>query len=74
MFGKKQEEKQITDTVEEQAKQISMIRYLDSHLINTGLQVSVLYSFVATFKDGHCEILEAKADDPLLKAVLGKLL
>ena len=74
MFGKKQEEKQITDSVEERAKQISMISFLDSHLINTGLQVSVLYSFVATFRDGHKEILEGKADDPLLKAVLGKLL
>ena len=73
MFGKKQEEKQVTDSIEEQAKQISMIHFLDSNLVNTGLQVSVLYSFVATYRDGHKEILEARADDPLLKAVLNKL-
>ncbi len=73
MFGKKQEEKQITDTVEEQAKQISMIHFLDSHLVNTGLAQWVLYSFVATYKDGHCEMLELKAEDPLLKAILNKL-
>lgn len=73
MFGKKQDEKQITDTVDEQAKQISMIHFLDSHLINTGLSCDVLYSFVVTYKDGHCEILEAKASDPLLKALLPKL-
>ncbi len=73
MFARKQDEKQVTDSVEEQARQITMIRFLDSNAVQTGLVFTVLYSFVATYRDGHCEILEAKADDPLLKAVLPKL-
>ena len=73
MFGKK-EEKQITDNVAEQARQIVSIRFLDSNLINTGINCAVLYSFVATYRDGSCAILEAKADDPLLKAVLPRLM
>lgn len=74
MFGKKQDEKQPVDSVAEKAREISMIRYLDSHVINTGLAIEILYSFVMTYKDGHCEILEAKAKDPLLQLLLPKLI
>ncbi len=74
LFSKKAPEKEITDTVEEKAKSITMIHYLDSHVINTGLSFDIVYSFVVTYRDGHCGILEAKAQDPLLNALLPKLL
>ncbi len=73
MFGKKPEEKQIADTAEEKARLVTSVRFLDSHIINTGLQFYVLYSLVVTYRDMHCELLELKADDPFLKAILPKL-
>ena len=71
MFGRK-EDKQIGGEIEEQARQIVSLRFLDSNCV-AGITPGVVYSFVATYRDGHCEILEGKADDPLLRAVLPKL-
>ncbi len=70
MLGKNRSgEKQVTDSVAEEARMIVSAAFLDSNVIK-GLNDTVVYSFILTYRDGHCRILECRADDPLLQAVL----
>lgn len=73
MIGKKQKEKQVADQTDEEAGKITMIRFLDSNVIQRSIEPQIVYSFVATYREGHCRVLELTAEDPLLQALLPKL-
>ena len=70
MFGRKQQQKEPVEDVQELARRVTMIRFLDSNVCGD----EIVYSFVMTYKDGHCEILEAPWDDELLTALMPKLM